>query len=191
MATGKQAAAAVGVGANFSAFAPMYRNLTSLLGIANVRNFAVANITFTYSGDGGMDMRQQYFSPAGLLSIATSEDVSVSNCVFQHAGTSGLHISSNVSRLTVSHVLATDLGGEGITMSSDRGVNGVLITDTSVTDTGHIYLKQPAGIRLRGQNVSVIHSAVSHVPYGGILAGWQAGRPTPPGATGAVSPLCK
>ena len=71
------------------------------------------------------------------------------------------------------HMLrAADNGGDGISL--DESVESVNVTNSIVDTTGFIYMQQPTGIRVKGQrNISITHNEVLHVPYGGILVGWQ------------------
>lgn len=69
---------------------------------------------------------------------------------------------------------AADVGGDGI--STTIKTRHILINNSIVDCTGFIFLQQPAGIRIGGQeNITVQFNEVMNVPYGGILVGWQPG----------------
>ena len=73
---------------------------------------------------------------------------------------------------------ATDLGGEGIAISSAANVSDVALTNNFINNTALIVLGQPGGIRVQGtSNITVTHNVVGHVPYAGIMVGWQQGLP--------------
>jgi hypothetical protein len=63
------------------------------------------------------------------------ERVSVSDC-----GASGWSVLSNVSDLTIVNCSATDLGGEGISLSQSQGVTDVVVTDSVVNNTALVYV---------------------------------------------------
>jgi len=89
--------------------------------------------------------------------------VTVDNCELSLAGLSGLHVGAGCSDLTVSRTWVHSVGGDGLGLASPDTANASVM-DCVVEDAGHIFLSQPAGIRLKGQGITATHNLVQNVP---------------------------
>ena len=169
----------------------MAPHLDQLLVFENAQGISVTDVEFRHAGAG--DRVNTYFPPSDLAAIVLShshgvkfERVSVSDC-----GGSGWSMQTNVSRVTIVNCSATDLGGEGISITQSEGVADISITDSVVNNTALVYLGQPGSIVLRGErNITVERNNVSFSPYAGIKVGWQQeGYDAAHGSIGTVTPI--
>lgn len=79
-----------------------------------------------------------------------------------------------VRRLEILDCAVLSVGASGIQFQESANVSDVLINNTLVNDTARVTLGQPGGIRVMGErNVTVSHNTIGHVPYAGIMVGWQ------------------
>ena len=148
-----------------------------------VADIALVDLILQHAGDGG-EARFSAYAGGPVAVVQLGPEVSaltIVRCDLEHGGGSGLLIANpSVRGVVVQSSRLTDLGGEGISLQS-QDTRDVLVADCEVSETGHIFMEQPAIIRLKGQsNISVINNNVHHGPYGGIMIGWEhPGEPTP------------
>lgn len=165
--------------------------LATVVRVAGARNVAFDGLTVAHATDGGQ-RRHAYFAPTGMVELTgASENVTLSRCSLEHAGANGLLVTGSVRGVAVTRTNVSDVGADGISLQTPT-IARVLIEDAIIDDTGKIYNKQPAGVRLKGNESIVLrHSRVSRSPYGGVLVGWQpepiSFAPPPPSGAPPVS----
>ena len=93
-------------------------------------------------------------------------------------------LGGDLARVALARVTVRDVGGDGVgaLSSADAPVNTTL-ADCDIEGVGHLFLNQPAGVRVRGaaagSTVTLEHNAVRDSSYAGIMLSWQAGTPRP------------
>eukprot|EP01065_Artemidia_motanka_P007700 TRINITY_DN13844_c0_g1_i1.p1 TRINITY_DN13844_c0_g1~~TRINITY_DN13844_c0_g1_i1.p1 ORF type:complete len:660 (+),score=153.24 TRINITY_DN13844_c0_g1_i1:39-2018(+) len=154
-----------------SVYAPQLDTLISIAGAVGV---TVQNLQLQHAqGDG--QRTTAYFGNHAIIDINGGSRITIDSCRIAQGGASGVLVRGQVSDLTIRKSHISDVGGDGIGILSET-VSNVWITDSIVEDTGKIFLKQPAGVRLRGNSsIHMRNCEVSKTAYGGILIGWQAG----------------
>eukprot|EP00045_Choanoeca_perplexa_P012300 m.133752 g.133752 ORF g.133752 m.133752 type:complete len:683 (-) comp15954_c0_seq2:547-2595(-) len=158
---------------NVTAWVP---SVETLLQLTDARNVHLESVVWQYGAS--FYNRFKTYPSVGLIGLDHCERVTIHNCIIQNTGVSGLSVGTNTTYLEVSNTVVQDTGGDGITMSSS--CSSAHLHHNRVNSTGHISMWQPAGMRVRGQNMLVEHNDVGYNPYGGILVGWQQGTATPP-----------
>jgi hypothetical protein len=145
--------------------------LNAVISLQNTSNIQFQHLSIQYAEGGN---RQPYRATSHAFEITDSTDIMVDACEVLHTGGDGFAVNGQSQYVTINNCRAADLGGDGI--SSTIGTRHILINNSIVDTTGFIFLQQPAGIRVGGQeNITVQFNEVMNVPYGGILVGWQQG----------------
>lgn len=75
----------------------------------------------------------------------------------------GLSVGSGCGAINVTRAWVHDLGGNGLAFASPDTARAV-VSDSVVDDVGHIFLSQPSGIQLKGQDMVATHNLVQRVP---------------------------
>jgi len=139
---------------------------------------AVADIQFKHASVG--DRVNQYHSSIAAIAVQESTHISFERVSVSHCGGTGWLLGQNVQDIVIESSAATDLGGEGIVIGSASNVSDIMLNNNFVNNTALIILGQPGGIRVQGlSNITVSHNSVGHVPYAGIMVGWQTGLAAP------------
>ena len=150
--------------------------LQQLLTISDASHVSLVDLEFMHADVG--DRVDVYYSNNGAVTIGAEQgvtsDVRLERVAVRHCGGAGISVLNNVQRLEVIDSAVLSVGGSGIQVPQGSNVTDVMIHNSFVNDTALIILGQPGGIRVKGQrNMTVTHNTVSHVPYAGIMIGWQ------------------
>eukprot|EP01006_Ploeotia_vitrea_P054684 TRINITY_DN67918_c10_g3_i2.p1 TRINITY_DN67918_c10_g3~~TRINITY_DN67918_c10_g3_i2.p1 ORF type:complete len:683 (+),score=50.39 TRINITY_DN67918_c10_g3_i2:27-2051(+) len=149
-----------------------YPVVPTIFQLQSTQNVTISNLNILHGNDGGIARYHDYFGPSALITLDKSADVELQKLRVGNSGMCGIQIHT-VSDVQITRCSVVDVGGDGIQMISSEAVN-VLIAQNRVNDTGKIFMKQPAGIRLRGKGgIIAEHNEVQRNSYGGILVGWQ------------------
>ncbi|XP_065832900.1 uncharacterized protein [Oscarella lobularis] len=147
--------------------------LDAIVHFQNATNVNLEGIEIRFATDGPGN-RQEYRATSAAITIEDSRGISIVTCSVAQAGANGISILGKSSDVQIDSCRVSDVGGDGI--STATSTSNILVNNSIVDSVGFYFLQQPAGIRVQGMdNITVQYNEVAHVPYGGILVGWQPG----------------
>ena len=148
---------------------------------------AFTDLNFSYTTDGGERLTSGRASH-GAIEVSSALNLNLTRVSISHVGGNGIHLGGFMRNVAIDSCDVRDAGGDGFSASAGTTDTSIdtSITNSVVESIGHIFLEQPAGMRIMGSGAegttTVAHNLVRDTPYAGIAVGWHAGaaRPTAP-----------
>lgn len=145
---------------------------------------AFSDLNFSFTTDGGARLTHGT-APHGAIEVTSALHFNLTRLGVAHLGGSGVLLLGTSRGVTVDGCDVRDAGGDGfgaIAGATDSNVDTTII-NCIVEGTGHIFMSQPAGMRIMGNGdmgvTTVAHNLVRDTPYAGISIGWHSGAPRP------------
>ena len=173
---------------NVTAVVPATSTLLNITGVSiynPIENMIIENIQFQNFGEISSTARLGFhYANSAAIQISYAVNTQIQNCTITAGMTNGILLEAGIINLLLDHNNIVDVGGNGISgMLQDGAPNNatnIIISNNTISQTGFIYMGQPASISISGKNATITHNEVSNVPYGAIQIGWQSGTNGPP-----------